>query len=48
MRPGAAVAFHDLAPKLESFRDAVLDGLSRTPKRIPCRFLYDERGSDLF
>ena len=48
MRPGAAVAFHDLAPKLDSFRDAVLDGLSRPQKRIPCRFLYDERGSDLF
>ncbi|HEX4113975.1 MAG TPA: L-histidine N(alpha)-methyltransferase [Stellaceae bacterium] len=48
MRPGAAVAFHDLAPKLDSFRDAVLDGLSRAQKRIPCRFLYDERGSDLF
>ena len=48
MRPGAAVAFHDLAPKLEVFRDAVLDGLSRPQKRMPCRFLYDERGSDLF
>ncbi len=48
MRPGGAVAFHDLGPKLESFRDAVLDGLSRPQKRIPCRFLYDERGSDLF
>ncbi|MGH6990195.1 MAG: L-histidine N(alpha)-methyltransferase, partial [Stellaceae bacterium] len=48
MRGGATVAFHDLAPKLESFRDAVLDGLSHAPKRIPCRFLYDERGSDLF
>jgi L-histidine Nalpha-methyltransferase len=48
MRTGATVAFHDLAPKLESFRDAVLDGLSRPEKRIPCRFLYDERGSDLF
>jgi dimethylhistidine N-methyltransferase len=48
MRPGATVAFHDLAPKLESFRDAVLDGLARPQKRIPCRFLYDERGSDLF
>jgi L-histidine Nalpha-methyltransferase len=48
MRPGAAVAFHDLAPKLDSFRDAVLEGLSRRQKHIPCRFLYDERGSDLF
>jgi dimethylhistidine N-methyltransferase len=48
MRPGAAVAFHDHAPKLDSFRDAVLNGLSRPQKRLPCRFLYDERGSDLF
>jgi len=48
MRAGAAVAFHDLAPKLDSFRDAVLDGLSRPHKELPCRFLYDQRGSDLF
>ena len=48
MKPGATVAFHDLAPRVESFRAAVLDGLSRPQKRIPCRFLYDERGSDLF
>jgi len=48
MRPGGQVAFHDLAPRVESFRDAVLDGLGRTRKNIPCRFLYDERGSDLF
>ena len=48
MRAGAPVAFHDLAPKLDSFRDAVLDGLSRPRKELPCRFLYDQRGSDLF
>jgi len=48
MRSGDTVAFIDFAPKLESFRDAVLDGLSQPQKRIPCRFLYDERGSDLF
>jgi dimethylhistidine N-methyltransferase len=48
VRPSGTIAFHDLAPKLESFRDAVLDGLSQPRKRIPCRFLYDERGSDLF
>lgn len=40
--------FHDLAPEPESFREAVLDGLSRRHKEIPCRFLYDERGSALF
>jgi L-histidine Nalpha-methyltransferase len=40
--------FHDLAPGEESFRDAVLNGLGRTPKSIPCKFFYDERGSALF
>jgi dimethylhistidine N-methyltransferase len=40
--------FHDLAPEPESFRECVLDGLSQRQKSIPCRFLYDERGSALF
>lgn len=48
MRGGALAAFHDLAPAEESFRDAVLAGLTRRAKSIPCRFLYDERGSALF
>ena len=30
------------------FRDAVLAGLSRTPRSIPPKFLYDARGSALF
>jgi dimethylhistidine N-methyltransferase len=41
-------AFLDLAPVEQSFRDAVLSGLSRRDKAIPCKFLYDERGSALF
>lgn len=45
---GMLAAFHDLAPKAESFRDAVVDGLGRRPKAIPCKFLYDARGSALF
>jgi dimethylhistidine N-methyltransferase len=40
--------FHDLAPGEESLRDAVLKGLGRNPKSIPCKFLYDARGSALF
>ena len=32
----------------EEFRDAVLDGLSATPRAIPAKFLYDARGSALF
>lgn len=47
-RGGALAAFHDLAPAEESFRDAALASLTRRHKSIPCRFLYDERGSALF
>ena len=32
---GAGFAFHDLAPSEESFRDAILGGLSREPKSLP-------------
>ena len=42
------VAFHDHATHEESFRDALLTGLSGPDRAIPCRFLYDERGSALF
>ncbi len=48
MRDEARFAFHDLAPGEESFRDAVLHGLARPRKAIPCKFFYDERGSALF
>ena len=33
---------------LADFRDAVLEGLSLEPKRLPCRFFYDREGSLLF
>jgi dimethylhistidine N-methyltransferase len=45
---GARFAFYDLAPGEESFRDAVLNGLGRARKAIPCKFFYDARGSALF
>jgi L-histidine Nalpha-methyltransferase len=32
----------------DEFADAVLKGLARKPGSIPCRFFYDERGSELF
>jgi dimethylhistidine N-methyltransferase len=44
----ANFAFHDLAPGEESFRDAVLAGLARNPKELPCKLFYDARGSTLF
>jgi dimethylhistidine N-methyltransferase len=42
------VQFHDFAPPADDFRQAVLGGLAATPKRLPSRFIYDERGSHLF
>lgn len=38
----------DAERELASFADAVRIGLGSEPKAIPCRFLYDERGSRLF
>ncbi len=35
-------------PPSNDFRAAMLAGLSRPEKRIPCKYLYDERGSRLF
>ena len=32
----------------DDFAAAVLEGLSATPKTLPCRFLYDDEGSKLF
>ncbi len=32
----------------DDFAREVLNGLSRRPRSIPCRFLYDARGSELF
>jgi len=38
----------DNEPLRDEFAAAVLDGLSAPKKHIPCRFLYDARGSELF
>jgi dimethylhistidine N-methyltransferase len=39
----------ELLPADENdFADAVLDGLSKPSKTLPCRFFYDARGSELF
>jgi L-histidine Nalpha-methyltransferase len=44
----ALVSFTDLNPAMDDFLTAVLDGLSKSPKELPCKFFYDERGSELF
>jgi dimethylhistidine N-methyltransferase len=38
----------DRAPADESFRAAVIAGLLRPHKELPCKFFYDARGSQLF
>lgn len=48
MRRNNLAAFVNLSAVEESFRDAALSGLLRAKKSIPCRFLYDSRGSALF
>lgn len=36
------------APKAGEFLRDILDGLSSEPKRLDCKYFYDERGSQLF
>jgi L-histidine Nalpha-methyltransferase len=38
----------DVAPGLAEFRADVWNGLAASPKTLPCKYLYDERGSRLF
>lgn len=38
----------DCEPKQDDFAEQVLQGMSRTPKSIPSKFFYDEKGSHLF
>jgi dimethylhistidine N-methyltransferase len=38
----------DLGPVSADFLAEVLAGLSSSPRTLPCKFFYDERGADLF
>jgi dimethylhistidine N-methyltransferase len=46
--PEAITAFHDYEPEPEDFEAAVIAGLSKPQKTLPCKFFYDEAGSALF
>jgi dimethylhistidine N-methyltransferase len=39
---------HDLSPKRDDFRSQVIAGLSQKRKTLPCKFFYDQHGSQLF
>lgn len=42
------VSFHNHAPAGNDFRQDVIRGLSNSPRRIPPKYFYDEKGSLLF
>ncbi|MET1253976.1 L-histidine N(alpha)-methyltransferase [Aliikangiella maris] len=42
------VKVKDLAETPTGFIDDVIEGLSTTPKKLPCKYFYDEYGSQLF
>lgn len=42
------ILLHDLHPSVEDIRADVLAGLARRPKRLPSKYFYDARGSQLF
>ncbi len=39
---------YDWVPAANEFAESVIEGLSSSPKTLPCRYFYDARGSDLF
>jgi dimethylhistidine N-methyltransferase len=44
----ASIKFYDYHPREADFFAEVLDGLSRQQKKIPPKFFYDEKGSEIF
>ncbi len=41
-------ALLEIAPAKSSFLTETIAGLSRSPRTLPCKFFYDERGGQLF
>ena len=48
MRPLPAKTKRNRATGRQEFLGDVLCGLRQTPKRLPCKYFYDKRGSELF
>ena len=46
--PRYSIHVDDREQHLASFAEEVASGLTSSPRSIPCRFLYDDRGSKLF
>ena len=43
-----SVQVQELSDSLKAFRDDVFEGLARPEKALPCKYFYDDRGSELF
>jgi dimethylhistidine N-methyltransferase len=48
LRSESRLLLADFKPDRERFLGEVVEGLTSEPKRLPCKYLYDERGSLLF
>ena len=47
-KPQQLKKISDFHPEHEQFLAEVLGGLARTPRELPTKYLYDERGSELY
>lgn len=47
-QPVVRPRLHDFGPQRDDFRWQVLRGLRQARKQVPCKFFYDQRGSELF
>ncbi|MEL6104637.1 MAG: L-histidine N(alpha)-methyltransferase [Planctomycetota bacterium] len=43
-----AAALLDFEPEVQAFYDDVVTGLAAKPRSLPCKYFYDQRGSQLF
>ena len=43
-----SLRLYNFEPELQQFHDEVLRGLLKQPKELPTKYLYDERGSNLY
>lgn len=43
-----SVTLHDYVPRAGDMRSEILGGLAASPKTLPAKYFYDERGSKLF
>lgn len=46
--PAGGIALLDLEPATEDFLQQAIAGLTSSPRTLPSKFFYDERGSELF